>query len=335
MNSRGMLLAAAAILALGLGLVPAGARAATGEVRIAREYGLGYLPTMVMEERKLLEKHARALGIPEVKVRWLQLTNAAAMNDAILAGDLDFASGAVTAPIIVWDRTRGTPSAVMAVCGESVIPFTMYSSKPQIKSIRDFRDGDKIALPGIKVTTYAILLQMAAADAYGQAEFRRIDPLTVSMPHPEALQALFTGQITADFTWPPFSYEEAARPGIHKVLDSTEIMGGQPMSSTVIWARKAFHDQQPKLYQAFLDAMKESVEFIQQHKDEAARIYVQATHSKQPIDKMLADPTITFDVAPHGVMKFATFLHAIGTIKNQPQSWKDVYFPEVHNLAGD
>lgn len=308
---------------------------AGNEIRIARQFGLGYLPTMVMDHEKLIEKHAKALGIPEVEVTWLQLNNAVAMNDAMLSGNLDFASGAVTAPIIVWDKTRGTRDEIKSVCGESVIPFTLFTNKANIRSIKDFAAGDQIALTGIKVTTYAILLQMQAANAFGKDNYAKIDPLTVSMSHPDAITALFNNQIAADFTWPPYSYLESQRPGIHKVFDSTEVMGGQPMSSTVIWARKAFHDQHPKLYQAFLEAMHESIEFIKANKSKAANIYTSMTNSKQPIQQMLDDPNITFDMAPHGVMKFATFMHDIGTIKNQPTSWKDLYFAEVHGLTGD
>jgi NitT/TauT family transport system substrate-binding protein len=319
---------------LSMSILPSGANAAT-EVRIARLFGLGYLPTMIMEHEGFFEKQAAALGVHDVKVTWPQLGSAAAMNDAILSGSLDFASGALTAPIIVWDRTKGTSSEVMAVCGESVIPFTLFTNKPDIKTVKDFRPGEQIAMTAVKVTTYAILLQMAAAKEFGDKNYAKLDPLTVSMPHPAAVQALFNGQIAGHFTWPPYSYAEAEHAGIHKVIDSTEILGGQPMSSTVIWARKKFHDQHPKLYKAFLNAMKQSVDFIKNNKETAAKIYESMTNSKQPILKMLQDPNITFDLAPHGAMKFATFLHQIGTIKSAPTSWKDMYFPEVHDLNGD
>jgi NitT/TauT family transport system substrate-binding protein len=33
-------------------------------------------------------------------------------------------------------------------------------------------------------------------------------------------------------------------------------------------------------------------------------------------------------------MKFATFMHEVGTIKIAPTSWKDYFFPEIHHLAG-
>lgn len=328
-------------LALSSGLVLAclvpltGAQAEQQEIRIARQFGVGYLPTMIMEDQDLIEKHAKRLGLKGVKTSWLQLANAAAMNDALLSGNLDFASGATTAAIISWDRTRGTKSEVKGVSGESVIPFTLYTNKPEVKTIKDFKQGDQIALTAVKVTTYAILLQMEAAKRFGAENYEKIDPLTVSMAHPDAIQAMFNKQIAAHFTWPPYSYVEASQEGIHKVVDSTEILDGQPMSSTVIWARKAFHDQHPKLYQAFIDAMHEAVDFIRNNKAETAAIYKKQTKSEEPIEQILNDPAVNFDLAPRATMKFAAFLHSIGTIKNKPESWQDVFFPEVHKLDGN
>ncbi len=336
MNTRIRLGVAVALVSAAVaGFFPmAAAQAADVEVRIARQFGIGYLPTMVMEQKKLLEKYAKKRGVDNVKTKWIQLSNAASMNDALLSGNLDFASGALTAAIISWDKTAGSPSELRAVSGESVIPFTLFTNNPRIKSIRDFKAGDQIALPAVKVTTYAILLQMEAAKEFGEKNFNKLDPLTVSMAHPDAMQALFSKQITAHFTWPPYAYAEAEHAGNHKVLDSTQILDGQPMSSTVIWGRKKFHDEHPQVYLAFVDAMREAIAYIKNNKAAAAKIYKEQTHSKEPIEAILNDPHVTFDLAPHDTMKFATFLHKIGTIKHQPASWKDVFFPEAHDLDG-
>jgi NitT/TauT family transport system substrate-binding protein len=33
-------------------------------------------------------------------------------------------------------------------------------------------------------------------------------------------------------------------------------------------------------------------------------------------------------------MKFATFMQAVGSIKAAPANWKDMFFPEIHDLPG-
>ena len=40
------------------------------EIRFARQFSMGYLQFNLMEKHQLLEKHAKAAGIPDVKVVW-------------------------------------------------------------------------------------------------------------------------------------------------------------------------------------------------------------------------------------------------------------------------
>ena len=49
---------------------------------------------------------------------------------------------------------------------------------------------------------------------------------------------------------------------------------------------------------------------------------------------MLKDPSIKFTTTPENVEKYAEFMHAIGSIKNRPASWQDMFFPEIHAAPG-
>jgi len=40
----------------------------------------------VMEKHQLIEKHAKQAGIPNLKVRWINIGGPAVMNDALLSG---------------------------------------------------------------------------------------------------------------------------------------------------------------------------------------------------------------------------------------------------------
>ena len=61
------------------------AAAQAPEMRFARQFSMGYLQFNLMEKHQLLEKHAKAAGIPEVKVVWATFNSPAAMNDALHA----------------------------------------------------------------------------------------------------------------------------------------------------------------------------------------------------------------------------------------------------------
>src|SRR6266571_7939045 len=123
------------------------ARGETGEVRAAQQFGLSYLALMIMEDSKLVEKHAQAMGLGEVKVTWAKLGGPGAMNDALLSGGLDFATGGVPSLITLWSKTRGTGNEVRGVGALNSMPVNLVTSNPKVKSIRDFTDKDKTALP--------------------------------------------------------------------------------------------------------------------------------------------------------------------------------------------
>ncbi|MBE0591862.1 MAG: ABC transporter substrate-binding protein [Gemmatimonadales bacterium] len=314
------------------------ARAEVSELRVARQYGIGYLQLMVMEHESLIEKHARAAGLPDLKVSWNRFTDGTVMNDAILSGNLDFAGGGIGSFITLWDRTH-TSLKVKAVAALNSMPAFLNSRVDRIRSVKDFTPQDRIALPGVKVSPQAVTLQLAAAQAFGDDAWNRLDSLTVNMAHPVGMQALLGGQdqIVAHFTSPPFQYMELANPGIHKVLSSFEIWGG-PQTFITVWAISRFRDENPKTYGAFLAALEEATAFIKAQPKAAAEIYLEMTGDKRlKVDDllgMLADPDIRYTLVPENMVKFAEFKKKTGTIKRTPDSWKDFFFPGIHHLAG-
>ena len=74
-----------------LALVFAGAE--LNELVIAQQPGIGYLNLMVMQEQKLIEKHAKLAGLGDVKVTWQAINSGQAMNEALNADKLHIAAG--------------------------------------------------------------------------------------------------------------------------------------------------------------------------------------------------------------------------------------------------
>lgn len=329
-------------LVVGLALVFGGfqsmARAEVSEIGIALSYGIGHLPSMMMEDRKLIEKHARAAGLGDVKVNWVRFAGASDMNSALLSGSLDFAAQGIPGLVTLWARTAGTPQEVKGVAALSSLPMYLNTRNPNVMSVKDFTDRDRIAVPSIKVSVQAVTLQMAAEQAFGAGNFAKLDRLTVSLGHPDAQIALLSGKsdITAHLSSPPFQYEQLKQPGIHKVLDSYEVLGG-PASFNVVVTTKKFRDANPKAYGAYLAALQEAIETINRDKRTAAEAYLRMSRDKSSVEEILAmlnDPRIILTTTPQNVWKYAAFMHKVGTIKAAPASWKDLFFPEVHHLPG-
>jgi sulfonate transport system substrate-binding protein len=336
MNIRGRNKALGGLLALLLVVTAAlPARAEVKEVRLARQYGLGYLPLIVMEEQRLIEKHARAAGLGEIKVSWATLGGGGAMNDALLSGSVDYISSGVAPLIVLWAKTNG---AVRGVGALDTTPLYLNTNNPAVKSIRDFTDKDRIALPTVKVSIQAIILQMAAAKEFGQENYARLDKLTVSMKHPDAMTALLSGrsEITGHLTSPPFMFQELDDKRVRTVLNSNEVLGG-PHTFNVITTTKAFHDANPRTYAAVFAALEEADAFINKNRKVAAEIYQKASKTKESLNDLVGQlnhPSLGYSTTPQNVTRFYDFMYQTGSIKVKPKDWKELFFPNVHGKKG-
>jgi NitT/TauT family transport system substrate-binding protein len=318
-----------------LALASVDARAAGNELRVAEQYGFSYLQLTYMQKHHLIEDQAKAAGLPDVKVTWSQFAAGNVMNDALLSGSLDIASGGVAPPIVLWDKTREGLDVRMIAAMVSA-PLYLNTTKPAIKSLRDFTARDKIALPAVKVSNQATILAMAAAAQLGKDKAESLNALTVSMSHPDGMTALLNGSVTAHFTAPPFQDWELKDPRVHRVLNSFDVMGG-PLTFTVLWTTSKFRNENPVLYRAFVAALKQATDMINADKRAAAQLYVESTKSKEPVDEvyaLISDPAVEFTMTPRQIFKYATFMHENGQIRHAPSSWKDMFFEDVYALPG-
>ena len=312
-------------------------RAEVSELKIAAQYGISYLPLLIMEDQKLVEKHAKAAGIADLKVGWSKFAGGNVMNDAILSNSLHIATGGVGPFVTLWARTKGNYD-IKAISALNSMPLYLNTRNPNVKSLKDFTEKDKIALPAVKVSIQAVTLQMAAEQAFGPGQQNKLDSLTVSMSHPDGQAALFSGvgEVTAHFSAPPFQYQQLEKPGIRNVLTSFEVLGG-PASFNLVWTTSKFRNENPLVYGAFIKALDEANAMINKDRSWAAESYLRISKdkdSKENILKMLNDPSIVFTTTPQNVMKYVNFMYKINSIKIKPDSWKDLFFPEVHSLPG-
>jgi NitT/TauT family transport system substrate-binding protein len=329
-TSRRIAVLAVAIGIAGTALFHAPAKA-EGRLRIAEQYGVVYLLLNVAQDQKLIEKHGKNKGV-DIQVEWTKLSGGATVNDALLSGSIDVAAAGVGPMLTLWDRTVGKQN-VKGVASLGNFPYYLVSTNPNVRTIADFSDKDRIALPAVTVSVQARILQLAAAKQWGDKEFNRLDRLTQALPHPDAAAAIIAGktEINGHFGNPPYQDQELAQnPNAKIVLNSYDVLGG-PSSATVLYATEKFRNENPKTYSAFIEALAEAAQFITANPEAAADIYQRV--NKSNIDralllKVLKNPQVQFKVAPQNTFVLAQFLHRIGAIKNQPKSWKDYFFDD-------
>ena len=328
-------------LAVGLLTLPAlarGARAEATGVRIVRQYGLPYLPLMVMEHEKLVEKHAAKQGLGALTASWPTLGGPGAMIDGLLSGQVDFGVTGAPGLLTLWDKTVGTPREVRALSCVQLQPFMLVTNNTAVKTIADFGGKDRIAVPTAKISAQALCLEMAAAKLWGDAHYEKLDPLTVTLPHPEAAAGVMSGKspVNSHYAVSPFYYYELATPGVHLVLKSYETLGG-PHVNGVLVASPSFVKDNPKITTAVLAAQQEANAFIAAHPDDAAAIYIALSgdkHDAASMTKMIVDPDNVWTTVPQKAMTFAAFMHKVGRLKHMPGSWKDLFLDNVQDGQG-
>ena len=331
--------ASRALVALLVGIAASSSYAEMAEINVAQQYGVSFLPLMVMERDKLVEKRAKALGLPDLKVNWVSVAGPSVMNDGVISGAIQFIAVGAPSLITLWDKTKSNVQ-VKGVSAMTTYPLYLNVRNPNIKSIKDFTDKDKIAVPSIKVSTQAIMLQMEAAKVFGDANYAKLDPYTVGLSHPDALLALTnnTGGVDAHFTSSPFHEQELKLPGVRTLTTNYQILGG-PATAVVIAASTKFREANPKVYQAFFDALGEAITTINKDKRAASKVYLeQAKDTKNTVDDiyaMINAPDYSYTLTPQKVGATADFMYKIGSIKTKPSSWKELFFPEVQNMQGD
>ncbi|QXZ11011.1 ABC transporter substrate-binding protein [Comamonas sp. Y33R10-2] len=320
------------------GLASTQAQAKEGELRIAQQFGIVYLLLNVAQEQKLIEKHGKARGV-DIKVQFLQLSGGSAVNDALLSGNVDIAGAGVGPLFTLWDRTKGKQN-VKGVASLGNFPYLLVSNNPAVKTIADFTEKDRIALPAVGASVQSRILQLASAKQWGDAQFNKLDKLQVALPHPEAAAAIIKGgtEINAHFASPPFQEQElAGNPKSHVVLNSYDVQGG-PAAATVLYATEKFKNNSPKTYRAFLDALHEAAQFAQANPEQAADIYLKVSGGKQDrklVLDVIRNPQVQFTVQPQRTLALGQFLHRVGALKNNPAQLGDYFFDDPRVAGGN
>jgi NitT/TauT family transport system substrate-binding protein len=310
------------------------ARAEVQTLRIAHQPGMGHLQLRIMEADRLIEQEAQAAGLGALTVAWQRFPSQAAMHEALDAGALDLASGDIAELIQRWSDTKG---AVIGLAATSALPLVLATNRAELRSLDDFTPRDRIALPAPGRSLGAVLLGIALERRAGPPAVRRLAALQVALPGPEAMAALIAGSggITADFAAPPFLYQELARPKIHRVFGSLEIV--PPRTTTgVVWGRARFFADNPRLTDVILTALETATQIIHEAPRRAAALYLaveQPGWSAMQAEVTLRNPSHLFTTTPGNVMAVVEPMAKLG-LKPAPKAWHELFTTALRARAG-
>lgn len=306
------------------------AHSEVSEVRIGVQFGLIYLPVTVADTQGFFAQEARKAGLSEFKVNIRRFSGTPAINDALFSGSVDLGALGVPGLLIAWDKTHGNLAGLAALGANA---FVLETNRPDLKLFTDLTEQDRIAVPAT-TSPQAIMMRMAAEKFYGPGQYARVDPLFVSMPHPEATIALLAGRalVTAYVATPPYIAALRKSDKVHAVLTSKVILDGEEATGVILGGFKPFIDRNPTTAKVIIAALEDAMDFVAKNPDKAADIYLSsegASMSKDDVTGMLTDGSVAYSVTPTGIMQFARFMAKTGQIKTQPRSWQEVFSPSL------
>jgi NitT/TauT family transport system substrate-binding protein len=308
-------------------------------VNFVQQRGLLYLPVDEMVSGGILQQEATKLGLGKVDATVKTLSGPAPVIDALLSGSADYGTAALPSLLTLWDKTHGTPNEVKAVGTVSNGAMVLYTINPNVKTIADFTEKDRIAVPSVRISFNAMMLEMAAEKIWNDPH--KLDHLTVGLGHPDAVAALSAGYgsatITAHIAVQPFTARGLKLPGAHIVADSREVFGG-PLTQITLLATKQTKEKNPTLFKVVANALDESIKVANADKRAAAMLWKKAQNASESIDELvelLSDPGFEFTSEPHRIAYFAAFLNRIGSMKSKVGDWQDLFWETAYNKKGD
>lgn len=328
----------------GLGLL-AGATAALSLPAITRaqqatktiigvQNGLAYLNFIVAEQLGLFEKHAEKLGAKS-DFQIVRLGGPTALTEGILSGNVNIAALGMQPLLIGWEKTLKNYK-MGGISGYWKGTYAIYANDPAIRSIADIRPTDKIAVPG-PTSSQAVILRRAAEKLFGPGNANKFDQQLVTLPHPDAVAALSTGNtVQVYFAISPFTEVLAKAPNVHLIGTSADY-NPKDMTNGVTAGLSDFVTSNPLVIKAFLSALEEANAFIPQNIEKTAEIYFAAEPSKVSDDQkieIIRNNAGEYTITPNGVVETAKFINRLGQLKTVPAKWQDVFFAPINEGAG-
>lgn len=275
------------------------------EVSVAPQFGMAYLPHIMMTENDLLTE-----SLPDVTAKEVQLSGGGSVVEQLISGAVDIGYMG-TAPFL---KAVDSDADIRAMSCLEEMPLQLMTMDDSVKSIEDLEASDRVAVPSPS-SQQAATLRVAALNELGDQS--ALDSQMVSLPHPDALNALLSGQdIAAHFTQPPFIGEEK-REGAHSILNSHDVFG--PHCLIVAVASADFVENNPDVVEGLQEALGSAVQMIKDDPDAAVEAMAATDDETDPkyLREDVTNDETTWTTEIVNLQKMADSLHEAKVLSNE------------------
>jgi NitT/TauT family transport system substrate-binding protein len=282
---------------------------------------IGYIPGLtgsalhLIYELNLIEKYA-----PDVSVELIRFESGVSVNEAFISNNIDVVEYSLPNFLIGVDR--GIQFKISSA--SNYVQVSVQTNNPLIQDLTDVSPDDRIAV--LSITGFPnMLIQMAAEQQLGN--YNALEHLTVVMNTEEAELALIN---KSGITLHSVQLASAIRQnnaGFPTILTDVDILG-EKCATFVNVASVDFFEQHPDLYEAYLYALEDAIELINDRNDEAIGIIAKRENISEDIFFELLDSgRLSFSsTATYPIMPIADFMHKVGLISNETLDINRLYF---------
>ncbi len=293
-------------------------------LNLAYQYGLAYAPLVIVQEQKLIENAYEEATGKKVTVTWNQMSSGADINTGISGGSLD--AGFMGVGPAVTGVTKGVGYKIFTnLSGQE---HGIMTNDESIQSFDDLIGSSKqIALVNIGSFQHIILALALETPGYPP---HAMDANIVAMAHPDGMAALESGNVACHLTSSPYIFKEREETNLHEIKDVSDAWGVEG-SFIVGVASEKIHDENPELYQALCDAIKEAIDYMNDSPEEAAKLTCEFDGNSVE-DELAYIEKSNYTIETKGLFELASFMARTEFIETAPGSYEDLVFD---NVSGD
>jgi len=236
------------------------------EIGFAHQNGFHYGQQIIMDHFDLVEKYSPR----PVECTYILISGGSTINEAIITGDIQFASMGIAPAVIGIDQGVGTK--IFASMGSK--EHKMWTWRDDIQNISDIlsliEDGETLKINLLKENSIEeIGFAKALIDLNSSLDY--IMDSVVYLSHPDAFSSMVLHEIDVDFTGEPYNSEYEKDDDFHQISSDGEIWG-QALPGSAFIARTDFIDQYPDVAAAVWIAWCEATNWIINNQEEASNI---------------------------------------------------------------
>lgn len=294
-------------------------------VRFAYQFGFHYGQQIIMDHFDLVEKYTNGTAIAE----YSKISGGMEMNEAFIAGSLEFGSMGITPAITGVDQDIGTKILLSMGSKE----HELWTWRDDIWEIADITEGDKVCV--VKLGSIEHVGLIKAFIDLGRTK-EDADAVSCFFKHPDAYALMEEGQIDVDFTGVPFTTMYASNPErYHKIGCDSEIWG-TPLPGSAFVGRVDFCEEHPDIVAAVISAWFEATNWIINNPEEASHI-IGAVYEYEPEEawqlwqesQLIWNPTFGLTA----VEDIANIMYDLGLLDSQ-LTFEDLLFEETQGMVG-